>query len=216
MARNGGELELRQLDITDLKRIERFRRAGFGGSVSDTLNGLGVQDTVFANSFKPLRQGMQLVGRALPIKLHSQVGGVNTPDEQRLQEKKWEAEGGHPQKRMMRTVQEMEDDTVLCFDCGGDMQPAQRLWRLDDHRGQPAHLPARPHDPLRPGAAGRLHPWRQRRGWGWRGRSLRGAWLHRACLMARPESGPGGDTAGKICRILQEGEWTVASATSGP
>ncbi|MCD6333943.1 MAG: RraA family protein, partial [Candidatus Latescibacteria bacterium] len=31
----------------------------------------------------------------------------------------------HPQKRMMRTVQELEDGTVLCFDCGGDMQPAQ-------------------------------------------------------------------------------------------
>jgi len=67
---------------------------------------------------------MQLVGRALPIKLHSLVQGVNTPEEQKAQEEKWEAEGGHPQKRMMRTIDNLEDGTVLCFDCGGDMQPA--------------------------------------------------------------------------------------------
>ena len=29
--------EIRQLDITDLERIERFRRAGCGGAVSDVL-----------------------------------------------------------------------------------------------------------------------------------------------------------------------------------
>jgi regulator of RNase E activity RraA len=39
-------------------------------------------------------------------------------------EKKWEAEGGHPQKRMMRAVAAAEAGVVLCFDCGGDMQPA--------------------------------------------------------------------------------------------
>ena len=116
--------EIRSLDITDLERIERFCRAGYGGSVSDALNGLGVRDTVFSDRFRPLRQGMQLVGRALPIKAHSLVGGVNTPEEQRAQEEKWETEGGHPQKRMMRTVEELEDGTVLCFDCGGDMQAA--------------------------------------------------------------------------------------------
>jgi len=117
--------EIRHLDITDLERIERFRRAGYGGSVSDALNSLGVRDTVFSDRFKPLRQGMQLVGRALPIKLHSLVQGVNTPEEQRAMEEKYEAEGGHPQKRMMRLVAELEDGTVLCFDCGGDVQPAQ-------------------------------------------------------------------------------------------
>ena len=61
--------EIRTLDITDLERIERFRHAGYGGSVSDALYALGVRDTVFSARFKPLRQGMQLVGRALPIKL---------------------------------------------------------------------------------------------------------------------------------------------------
>jgi regulator of RNase E activity RraA len=119
------EQQIRTLDITDLERIERFRRAGYGGCVSDALHSLGVGDTVFSDRFRALRQGMQLVGRALPIKLHSLVQGVNTPDQQQAEAARWEAEGGHPQKRMMRTIDAMEDGTVLCFDCGGDMQPAQ-------------------------------------------------------------------------------------------
>jgi 4-hydroxy-4-methyl-2-oxoglutarate aldolase len=116
--------EVRQLAISDLERISRFRVAGYGGSVSDALYGLGVDDTVFSDRFRPLRQGMQLVGRALPIKLHSLVAGVDTPEQQQEQQRKWEAEGGHPQKRMMRTVADAQDGTVLCFDCGGDLQPA--------------------------------------------------------------------------------------------
>lgn len=117
---------LRHLAISDLERIERFRTAGYGGNVSDALYRLGVKDTVFSSRFTPLRQGMQLVGRAVPIKLHSLVGGMEatTPEEQERLEKKWEAEGGHPQKRMMSTIANLEDGTILCFDCGGDMQPA--------------------------------------------------------------------------------------------
>src|SRR6478609_11670749 len=83
--------EARRLDITDLERIERFRRAGYGGSVSDSLNGLGIRDTVFADRFKPLRQGMQLVGRALPIKLHSLV-------EPRTQENQAQLDDEHEDK----------------------------------------------------------------------------------------------------------------------
>jgi 4-hydroxy-4-methyl-2-oxoglutarate aldolase len=116
--------EIRTLDITDLERIARFRHAGYGGSVSDTLARLGVRDTVFSAQFKPLRQGMQLVGRALPIKLHSQVDVSDLPGAQEALEKKWAAGGGHPQKRMMRAVADAESGVVLCFDCGGDMQPA--------------------------------------------------------------------------------------------
>lgn len=116
--------EIRHLDITDLERIERFRRAGYGGAVSDALYFLGVRDTVLSDRFKPLRQGMQLVGRALPIKLHSQVEYESVPGWKEEMEKKWEAEGGHPQKRMMRAVAESAPGSVLCFDCGGDMQPA--------------------------------------------------------------------------------------------
>jgi 4-hydroxy-4-methyl-2-oxoglutarate aldolase len=115
---------IRHLDITDLERIERYRRAGYGGSVSDSLNSLGVRDTVFSAQFKALRQGMQLVGRALPVKLHSLVERKLSKEEREAQEAKWEAEGGHPQKRMMRAVAESEPGSVLCFDCGGDMQPA--------------------------------------------------------------------------------------------
>src|SRR5512135_707737 len=115
--------EMRKLDISDLERIERFRRAGYGGSVSDALSSLGVRDTVFSDRFRPLRQGMQLVGRALPIKLHSLVE-PRSPEHQKLLEAEWESKGGHPQKRMMRTVADSEDGCVLCFDCGGDVQPA--------------------------------------------------------------------------------------------
>jgi len=116
--------EIRKLNITDTERIERFRRAGYGGSVSDALYMLGVRDSVFSTQFKPLRQGMQLVGRALPIKLHSQVDLTDFPEEKAKVEKRWEAEGGHPQKRMMRAVAESEPGSILCFDCGGDLQPA--------------------------------------------------------------------------------------------
>ena len=116
--------EIRHLNITDLERIERFRRAGYGGSVSDSLHSLGVDDTVLTDRFRPLRQGMQLVGRALPIKLHSQVDLSDWPEEKAAREKRWEAEGGHPQKRMMRAVADSAPGSVLCFDCGGDMQPA--------------------------------------------------------------------------------------------
>src|SRR2546423_13072702 len=66
---------------------------------------------------------MQLVGRALPIKLHSQVEVARTPEEQEALNKKWEAEGGHPQKRMMAAIDAREDGTVLCFDCGGGQRP---------------------------------------------------------------------------------------------
>ena len=124
MPDNQPQKEVRRLDIADQERIDRFKRAGYGGSVSDALNGLGVRDSVFSARFKPLRQGMQLVGRALPIKLHSLVPQQLTPEARKAQEAQWEAEGGHPQKRMMRTIAENEDGAVLCFDCGGDMQPA--------------------------------------------------------------------------------------------
>jgi regulator of RNase E activity RraA len=67
---------------------------------------------------------MQLVGRALPVKLHSLVELPLTPEQKEAQEQKWAAEGGHPQKRMMRAVAQSAPGSVLCFDCGGDMQPA--------------------------------------------------------------------------------------------
>ena len=113
--------EPRHLQINDLERIERYRRAGYGGSVSDSLHSLGVDTTVFSSEFKALRQGMQLVGRALPIKLHSYP-----PDEVERKVAELEKEGKmHPQKLMMRTVAQSAPGSILCFDCGGDTQPAQ-------------------------------------------------------------------------------------------
>jgi len=116
--------KIRHLKITDLERITRFRRAGYGGSVSDALNSLDVTDTVFTQRFRALRQGMQLVGRAIPIKLHTMIWDELTEEERNIYQARWDAEGGHPQKRMMRTVAESKPGSVLCFDCGGDMQPA--------------------------------------------------------------------------------------------
>jgi 4-hydroxy-4-methyl-2-oxoglutarate aldolase len=116
---------IRVLEISDLERIERFQRAGYGGCVSDALYELGCRNTVLSARFQPLRQGMQLAGRALPVKLHSCAELDVTAEEQRLIEKRLEAEGGHPQKRMMQAVADARPGIVLCFDCGGDLQPAQ-------------------------------------------------------------------------------------------
>lgn len=116
--------QIRHLNISDTERIARFRLAGYGGSVSDALNHLGVRDSVFSHRFVALRQGMQLVGRALPVKLHTLVWDELTPEERIRQDRQWDAQGGHPQKRMMRTVAESQPGSILCFDCGGDMQPA--------------------------------------------------------------------------------------------
>jgi regulator of RNase E activity RraA len=92
--------------------------------VSDSLASLGIMDSVLSDRFRPLRQGMQLVGRAIPVKLHSLPDTRNLPDWQTEMEREWETKGGHPQKRMMRTVAEQAPGSVLVFDCGGDMQPA--------------------------------------------------------------------------------------------
>lgn len=116
--------EVRKLAITDSERVERYRCAGYGGAVSDALHSLGVSDTIFSAQFKPLRQGMQLVGRALPVKMHSQVDLSEFPEQKARVKARWEAEGGHPQKRMMRAVATSEPGSVLVFDCGGDLQPA--------------------------------------------------------------------------------------------
>jgi regulator of RNase E activity RraA len=125
MSNAASHSEIRSLAISDLERIERFRKAGYGGCVSDALAHLGVFDTVLSDRFKPLRQGMQLVGRALPVKLHSQASLEGFPELRARQEQEWEEAGGHPQKRMMRAVAESAPGSVLCFDCGGDLQPGQ-------------------------------------------------------------------------------------------
>lgn len=116
--------EPRRLGIDDLERIARFRRAGYGGNVSDALWHCGVTDTVLSAEFVALRPDMVLAGRALPVKLHSLADQGLTAEQRAAQEAEWEAAGGHPQKRMMRTVADRPDGTVLCFDTGRDDQAA--------------------------------------------------------------------------------------------
>ncbi|RMD82139.1 MAG: RraA family protein [Lentisphaerae bacterium] len=106
-----------------MERIERFKIAGYGGGVSDALVSLGIRGGVLSQRFIPLIPGQVICGRALPVKLHADPG-IETEEGRKRMDEYWERHGGHPQKRMMRTVAEKEDGTVLCFDCGGDMQPA--------------------------------------------------------------------------------------------
>jgi len=117
------EAEPRTLDISDTERIERFREAGYGGSVADALYNVGLRRTVFDQDFFGINRGQTLVGRALPVKLHTYP---KTEAVEAFLEEQWESEhdGVHPQKRMMRRVEADPDGSVLCFDTGGDMQPA--------------------------------------------------------------------------------------------
>lgn len=111
----------RTLAISDLERVARFRVAGYGGAVSDALLALGVRDTVLSERFKALSPGQVLTGRAVTVKIHSQVGGMEAAT---LSQATEEELAQHPQRRMMRVIDEAEDGTVLCFDCGGDTQAA--------------------------------------------------------------------------------------------
>lgn len=117
---------IRHLEITDEERIRRYRTAGYGGNVSDSLWALGVRDTVLSQKFRALRQGMVLCGRAIPVKLHSLAldHDYNLQEEHSEAFKKFFEGREHPQKVMMKTVAEQEAGSILCFDCGGDMQPA--------------------------------------------------------------------------------------------
>lgn len=124
-AYNIPESEIRRLDITDLERIDRFKACAYGGCISDALWALGVCNTVLSQRFRALRQGMQLCGRALPVKLHTVViDNSLTPDDNQKYMSELFKDEEHPQKLMMRTVAESKPGSVLCFDCGGDQQPA--------------------------------------------------------------------------------------------
>jgi 4-hydroxy-4-methyl-2-oxoglutarate aldolase len=112
--------EIRTLQISDLERIERYRKAGYGGAITDVLNKLGVYNTLLSLRYRPLRQGMQLAGRVLPVKGHSLVFSRLPDAERESITARWEAEGGHPQERMMQAIAEAEDGVVVCYDCGGD------------------------------------------------------------------------------------------------
>ncbi len=113
---------IRTLAISDMERIERYRRAGYGGAIADVLLRLGVHDTLLALRFRPLRQGMILAGRALPIKGHSVVLKTLSPAERSAFDQQLAGAGGHPQERMMQAIAAAEDGVILCYDTGGDMR----------------------------------------------------------------------------------------------
>jgi regulator of RNase E activity RraA len=100
---------------TDVERIARFRQAAYGGAVADALAEIGVLDTVLSAAFRPLRPGMVLVGRALPVKIHARPDQPDHPAHD---------DPDHPQKQMMQAVARAPNGTVLCFDCSGDRQVA--------------------------------------------------------------------------------------------
>lgn len=111
----------RSLEIDDLERIERFKRA-YGGALSDACFQCGIVDNVLSHTIKPLRQGDLIVGRALTVKWHSQAPENRMSEADYLaREKKW-AEQGSPQKRMHAAVQ---PGSVFVFDTGGDLHAAQ-------------------------------------------------------------------------------------------
>lgn len=119
------EQEIRHLDITDLERIERYKIAGYGGAISDALYALGIRDTVFSQRFRPLNHDAVLCGRALPVKLHTLVMDATNMAEHQEHDREVDKKFGvHPQKHMMRLVDSEPDGSILCFDCGGDLQPA--------------------------------------------------------------------------------------------
>lgn len=114
--------EIRTLKISDTERIERYRRAAYGGAVCDVLAKLGIQNTLLSLRYRPLRQGMLLAGRVLPVKGHSFVFSQLSKAEQDAINRQWETLGGHPQERMMQAIAKAEDGTVVCYDCGGDQR----------------------------------------------------------------------------------------------
>jgi len=112
--------EIRHLDIPATERVRRYKEF-YGGCVSDALAGCGVMNTVLSSDFFALRPEQVLAGEAVTVKLHSLAGEIMTEEETKARDEEWKRIGS-PQKRMMKSVY---PGCVLCFDTGGDMQPAQ-------------------------------------------------------------------------------------------
>lgn len=110
----------RMLEITDLERIERFKKL-YGGPVADALFINGVVDTVLSHDIKPLDAHSVIAGRCLPVKWHSLAPETHlTAEEFNARHKLWEEEGS-PQKKMHLAA---FPGCVFVFDTGGDMQAA--------------------------------------------------------------------------------------------
>lgn len=115
--------EPRTLPISDLERIERYTRAGLGGSVADALERWGSGGTVLSSAFQPIVPDAVLTGRALPVRVQRAPEGRQGPN-WGLDADYWDPRGGHPQKRLMTRILERDDGTVLCFDASGDLDTA--------------------------------------------------------------------------------------------
>jgi regulator of RNase E activity RraA len=113
------EKKPRHLDIPVTERVQRYKQF-YGGCVSDALSGCGFRDTVLSPDFFALRPELVLAGEALTVKLHSLAGEILSDEERSARDKEWK-EKGTLQKRMMKAVY---PGCILCFDSGGDMQPA--------------------------------------------------------------------------------------------
>jgi 4-hydroxy-4-methyl-2-oxoglutarate aldolase len=109
-------------ELTDLERIARFRTVGYGGAVADALKGFGVVNTLLSREFRPVRPGMLLVGRAIPVR----VGPRGTPpaetDDVLLLQGRQRVDEHEdvPQREVMRAVQAAEEGSVVCYTCAGD------------------------------------------------------------------------------------------------
>jgi regulator of RNase E activity RraA len=111
----------RKLEISDIERINRFKRL-YGGCVCDALFLCGVVDTIIAHTIKPLREHDVIAGRCLPIKWHSLAPETHLSiKEKNRRIKEWEKYSS-PQKLMHEAV---FPGSVLVFDTGGDRQAAQ-------------------------------------------------------------------------------------------
>jgi regulator of RNase E activity RraA len=111
----------RRLDIDDAQRIKRFDRA-YGGAISDACLQCGIVDNVLSHDLKPLRPGSVIIGRALPVKWHSQAPESRMSEADYLaRQTKWK-QLGSPQKQMHAAI---EPGHVLVFDTGHDLHAAQ-------------------------------------------------------------------------------------------
>ncbi len=110
----------RTLDITDLERIERYKKL-YGGVLADALFLCGVVDTVLSHKLKPLDAHSVIAGRCLPVKWHSLAPEVHMSNaEWNARQERWDREGS-PQKKMHEAA---FPGCVFVFDTGGDTQSA--------------------------------------------------------------------------------------------
>lgn len=109
-----------QLDITDLERIERFKKV-YGGALSDACFEIGIINNVLDPAIKPLVAGSVICGRVIPVKWHSLPPETHLSEEELKERAALWAREGSPQMSMHKAI---VPGSVLVFDNGGDEQAA--------------------------------------------------------------------------------------------